>query len=77
MAAALLEASVRGACRQAAFHFVARNSELLESLQLDVQDKSEEAQTTAVRSRSRGMIFAWPSRGWTPFSWGINVEINR
>jgi hypothetical protein len=37
-----LEANLRGAFRQAAFHFVAGNGELLESLQLDVQDKSEE-----------------------------------
>jgi hypothetical protein len=37
-----LEASVRGAFRQAAFHFVAGNAELIDTLQLDVQDRSEE-----------------------------------
>ena len=33
---------MRGAFRQAAFHFVAGNGELIQSLQLDVQEKSEE-----------------------------------
>ena len=37
-----LEASMRGTFRQAAFHFVAGNSELIESLQLDLLDRSEE-----------------------------------
>ena len=37
-----LETSVSGAFRQAAFHFVAGNGELIESLQLDLQDKSED-----------------------------------
>src|SRR5262245_27761310 len=36
-----LEATVRGAFRQAAFHLVAGNGELIESLQLDLQDRSE------------------------------------
>jgi hypothetical protein len=33
---------MRGAFRQAAFHFVAGNGELIESLQLDLQDRSDE-----------------------------------
>jgi hypothetical protein len=37
-----LEATMRGAFRQAAFHFVAGNGELIESLQLDLQDRSDE-----------------------------------
>jgi len=40
--AATLEATMRGAFRQAAFHFVAGNGELIESLQLDLQDRSDE-----------------------------------
>ena len=38
--AVALEATVRGAFRQAAFHFVAGNGELIESLHLDVGDES-------------------------------------
>lgn len=41
--AAALEARVRGAFRQASFHFVAGNGEPIESLQLDLQDRSEES----------------------------------
>ena len=39
---ASLEATMSGAYRQATFHFVAGNAELIESLQLDLQDRSEE-----------------------------------
>jgi hypothetical protein len=39
---AALEARLRGAFRQASFHFVAGNGELIESLQLDLQDRSDE-----------------------------------
>ena len=41
-ASVALAASVRGAFRQAAFHFVAANAELIESLQLDLQDRSDD-----------------------------------
>lgn len=39
---AALEARLRGSFRQASFHFVAGNGELIESLQLDLQDRSDE-----------------------------------
>jgi hypothetical protein len=38
-----LDASVRGAFRQASFHFVAGNGALIESLQLELQSRSEES----------------------------------
>lgn len=38
----VLDVRVSGAFRQASFHFVAGNGELIESLRLDLQDRSEE-----------------------------------
>jgi hypothetical protein len=38
----VLDARVSGAFRQASFHFVAGNGELIESLRLDLRDRSEE-----------------------------------